>query len=356
MDDTDLGKKGEIVGEIIFAGDSFVFGEGIDYESNCPIIKDLIKHKNHNAFIQDGVSDIAIEFRKQNRFATLVANRFKTKSHVYERNGGDNYSCLDELFYMLKTVDLTKVTNIIFQPTSVLRTLDIGLHPIEIGFGTSDNKVTSELSEYSLTQRYSILSGKGFDKLNIHKKNHNDVPHHYEEFEILNNDLNNLMQFCLKYETTQDDVELKRWIGDAYPELRKYADQIISKKNLLYDFFITEFSHHGNTPLEIINSIEKQLIRDLVRFVEQEVLPKFHGYAINFQFLQTWCNEDEVWRELESELPVYKNNVIRTNGRWEDAKHLYEIERQEGMEWTHNMHPNMKGHQWYADAIVKQIH
>mgnify|MGYP005674948385 FL=1 len=46
--DTDLGKKGEIVGEIIFAGDSFVFGEGIDYESNCPIIKDIIKWEDES--------------------------------------------------------------------------------------------------------------------------------------------------------------------------------------------------------------------------------------------------------------------------------------------------------------------
>ena len=355
-DGGDLGKKGEIVGEIIFAGDSFVYGEGLDYESNCPIIKDLIKHKNVEAFIQEGVSYAAIEFRKDNRFATLVANRFRTKSHVYERNGGDNYSCLDELLYMLKSLDLTKVTNIIFQPTSVLRTLDIGLHPIEIGFGTMDSDHTSELANYTLSTRYSILSGKGFEKLNIHKKDHFDVPHHYEEFEMINNDLNILMQFCLKYETTNDDVELKNWIQEGHEDLRKYKDQIISKKNWLYDFFITEFSHYGNSVIQIVENIEKQLVKDLVKFIQLEVLPKIQGYPIFFQFLQTWSTEDKIWEELESELDFYKNNVIRLDKNWEDAKHDYEIERQEGMEWTRNMHPNVEGHKWFSHTIIEQIH
>lgn len=355
--DTDLGKKGEIVGEIIFAGDSFVFGEGIDYESNCPIIKDIIKWEDESLYVQNGVSYAAIEFRKDNRFATLVANRFKTKSHVYERNGGDNYSCLDELLYMLQTIDLTKVTNIIFQPTSVLRTLDVGLHPIEIGFGTLDNTHTSELANYTLSTRYSILSGKGFDKLNIHKKNHNDVPHHYQEFELINNDLGVLMQICLKMEASKNDDEFSEFLEYGLnPSLVKFRDDIKSKKDWLYDFFITEFSHFGSSVIEIVENIEKQLVKDLVKFIQQEVLPKIQGYSIFFQFLQTWCTEDKIWEELESELDFYRRNLIRLDRKWEDAKHDYEIERQEGMEWTHNMHPNVEGHKWFADTIIQQIH
>ena len=90
--------------------------------------------------------------------------------------------------------------------------------------------------------------------------------------------------------------------------------------------------------------------------VKLEVLPKIQGYPIFFQFLQTWSTEDKIWEELESELDFYKNNVIRLDKNWEDAKHDYEIERQEGMEWTRNMHPNVEGHKWFSHTIIEQIH
>jgi hypothetical protein len=77
---------------ILFLGDSFTWGEGLELYSDTP--KWIAERNNHNEWeqlskIQDNNS---VLFRESNRFPSLVSKHFGAKSIVHDNNGGNFHS------------------------------------------------------------------------------------------------------------------------------------------------------------------------------------------------------------------------------------------------------------------------
>ena len=70
---------------ILFAGDSFTWGEGLQYYSNLP----NVNWKATQYYIED-YTPAHVQFIKSKRFARQVANHFETFEYCRNNNGGDN--------------------------------------------------------------------------------------------------------------------------------------------------------------------------------------------------------------------------------------------------------------------------
>ena len=70
---------------ILFAGDSFTWGEGLQYYSNLP----NVNWKATQHYIED-YTPAHVEFIKSKRFARQVATHFETFEYCRNNNGGDN--------------------------------------------------------------------------------------------------------------------------------------------------------------------------------------------------------------------------------------------------------------------------
>ena len=71
---------------IIFAGDSFTWGEGLQYYSGEP---DVFFPQSHT-FNPNKISPKQMQFIINNRFPTIVGNYFKKEALVRADNGGSN--------------------------------------------------------------------------------------------------------------------------------------------------------------------------------------------------------------------------------------------------------------------------
>ena len=81
---------------ILFVGDSFTWGEGLQYYSTLPDVNwDATQH-----YIED-YTPAHVEFIKSKRFARQVATHFETFEYCRDNNGGDN----NQIFLFLDTLD-----------------------------------------------------------------------------------------------------------------------------------------------------------------------------------------------------------------------------------------------------------
>lgn len=87
---------------IIFAGDSYTWGEGLElYQDTDKWIE--ARKSPHRHFDIDAITDIpSIEFRQDNRFAGLVSNHYNTFQLVEPNNGGCYASAMNHIRCMLE--------------------------------------------------------------------------------------------------------------------------------------------------------------------------------------------------------------------------------------------------------------
>lgn len=324
----------------IFGGDSFVWGEGLDLFSDCSIIKKIREEKKYESY--DGsekYSQSSFEFQELNRFPNLVAKHFKTFSLVFDRNGGDNYSCLDELIYLIRNTDLNQIKYVIYQPTSVFRTCNILLHPIMTTFGQP-----SEISTFTTKKKYlPIGNGKGLKKYNVGTIGNNLT----DTFQKIDDDFLLLLQCAIAYEGKQN--------LDEFIEESVYYDGITKEDiELYYNFVMEEYSDYGNDTIEIFENIEKKLVSDCIDFVHTQIYPMLEDYNdIKFYFLETWCGEIETWRTTLYKW--YHKNRIQISPTWQEVEHKYQISHTEDLGWTHNLHPTIEGHQFITKNITNHL-
>ena len=88
---------------IIFAGDSFTWGEGLElYQDKDKWIKARKKECYH--YDLDAITDVpSIQFRQDNRFAGLVSKHYNTFQLVEPHNGGHYSSAMAHIRAMLET-------------------------------------------------------------------------------------------------------------------------------------------------------------------------------------------------------------------------------------------------------------
>jgi hypothetical protein len=116
---------------IIFTGDSFTFGEGLElYDSN---IYDLIKQKsinqppNHKYFYRWDVFEIissggtASNIRNKYKFPTLVSDRLNTSFLSKNYNGGDNIEALEFVEQILEIYSSNDFSCVIMNLTDLFR-------------------------------------------------------------------------------------------------------------------------------------------------------------------------------------------------------------------------------------------
>ena len=329
----------------IFGGDSFVWGEGLTLFSNCPVIEEIKKDKvDFNG--SEKYSPQAWKFQVENRFPGLVADHYDTFSLVFDRNGGDNYSCLDELIYLIKNTNLNDIGTIIYQPTAIWRSCNLIKHPIITTFGES-----SEISCYNSKRKYNQLgNGLGFKKHNLHIDNGI-----CGFFEIIDNSLILLLELGIAWESNWNTTKkIKEYITESLPNDGRDYTEVISNIETYYDFILTEYSEFGTTSLEIFENLQLKLVKDCIGFIKNEIYPMFEDYKhIKFYFLETWCSEYTLWKNVSDSF--YDNNLISLNPSYDDVKEKFEIARMKDYEWTANPHPSDEGHKWFAKQIIRSL-
>ncbi|NBU82781.1 MAG: hypothetical protein EBS55_14155, partial [Flavobacteriaceae bacterium] len=104
---------------IIFAGDSFTWGQGLYYYSNLPNLK--IPKTGH--YIDTYVTPSHRKFKDTKRFARLVANEFETFELAKIGNGGSDYESLDFIDDIFKKngYKYEDISYVIFQSTYFMR-------------------------------------------------------------------------------------------------------------------------------------------------------------------------------------------------------------------------------------------
>lgn len=78
---------------ILFAGDSYTWGEGLQYFSGL----DTVHFPEQHTFNPDWITKAQMRFIETNRFSTLVARKFNTYDINYGANGGSDLSILGDL-------------------------------------------------------------------------------------------------------------------------------------------------------------------------------------------------------------------------------------------------------------------
>jgi hypothetical protein len=104
---------------IVFAGDSFTWGQGLYYYSKLPNLK--IPKTGH--YIDTYVTPSHRKFKDTKRFARLVANEFETFELVKVGNGGSDYESLEFIDDIFKKdgYKYEDISHVIFQTTQFMR-------------------------------------------------------------------------------------------------------------------------------------------------------------------------------------------------------------------------------------------
>jgi hypothetical protein len=104
---------------IVFAGDSFTWGQGLYYYSKLPGLK--IPKTGH--YLDTYVTPSHRRFKETKRFARLVANKFETFELVKSGNGGSDYESLEFIDDIFKKdgYKYEDISYVIFQTTHFMR-------------------------------------------------------------------------------------------------------------------------------------------------------------------------------------------------------------------------------------------
>lgn len=139
--------------KFIFAGDSFTWGQGLQYYGRFNDIK--IMPPNH--YVKEYLTDEHIEFIKENRFAKIVANHFNKIDVVKKENGGSDFESIDFIKHNINK----DVEFVLLQTTQPFRS------PYRYNYkgeekwidGSNlhdDNEKTLEFKEYLIAEKINI--------------------------------------------------------------------------------------------------------------------------------------------------------------------------------------------------------
>lgn len=360
----------------IFSGDSFVWGEGLELFSNLPSTKKYFDTKSYTmagpynrAWHPEYTNSMRL-FQQNHRFSRLVSTHFNTWDDVYDRNGGDPYTIIDELLTQIQRTPLTDVSSIIIHPTHPWRAADIiinqettdsksilggssfvGKHPTHKFFSTYKEADTGSLSKLTLDSTIPYFgTNLGF------KKYQSELSKDF--FDEIENNWYQLIEFSFKYsEYKNGNIDIDQVtingtkINDKVESLKKY--------DIFLDFCKLELSNFGTDFIKINKKLEIQLCGDWIRFIEKYIKPDADLHNVNISFLPVW---NETWESYKNAgVSFYNKNVINIHL---DGKYLpsfnfvwndYTIEHTKGYEWTRNMHPNLEGHKLIADSIIHYL-
>jgi hypothetical protein len=274
---------------ILFAGDSFTWGEGLHLYSDLPDV-----HYNEMGYNNKRYTPAHKDWINANRFSRRVANHFETFDLVRYHNGGDNGEIFDfidniETEYQRRYVDaqptphrmftykLNDFDYIIIQLTDIFRKKvllpngklcnirsldsikDAGFNEyLRNNFDNKlDNFISYYLEKFSKEVEYKI---KKYENLGIKKcfitTWHSDILPFIKNNSFLNE---RLITFYLGDKIVESiwDLQSLDKISNKYPEMTINQDPYFLKKNIVVTNSHTSLTAHKLMANSIIKKIEE---------------------------------------------------------------------------------------------------
>lgn len=215
--------------KILFAGDSFTWGEGLQFYSGQ---KDVFFPKSHK-FDPKLISNSQMEFIINNRFPTLVGNHFNKENVLRADNGGSNTWSIK---FINELKNPNEISHIIYQLTDVYRE--------EFEFTHNDENIKIYVDDI-LYNRYddTEYNFKSSEKY-LDRKKHYDLFFKYyknnfksiEEFEIyfIKQSLIKIKKELLKHIANGVNVYFLNWRIHYTPILLK--DKFFSKRLIKFKY------------------------------------------------------------------------------------------------------------------------
>lgn len=285
---------------IIFAGDSYTWGEGLELFQDTDKWINARNKEMHHFDLKQLSDKTSVKFREEHRFSGIVAAHYDTNALAERKNGGNAASALRHIKSKLKFYTPESISCIIFQHTSLLR------NPLHFNYDCKC-PFCLETKWRSVDETWNILheiihNGK---KLNDILKEDKFNIHFYHEMVKLSN---------IKKEDDYKTIHRK------------------------FEVFSLKYKREGiSTLIEELKEIEK---------------------TIPIYFLDNWLKEDS---DILNEFDYIKDRTIplideggnyHTNWNdWEKNIEGYEIEA--NFPKTHNNHPSLKSHKLIASSIIK---
>jgi len=291
---------------ILFLGDSFTWGEGLELYCDTP---KWIKERNiFNQWneLQDKQDDDGINFRNQNRFPRLVANHFNKMDLVDDKNGGCLARNIDVAEHFLFDPD-------IYVDTIIIQFSCLSREPLHGTFtcGCDTCEVDRNQTSSHLTRIYD--GGCVEHIVNKVLQNENMTE---EELRVLS--------FYEK--ETGVSVSNSNFLN-KFEEIK-----MIWYEKLLYQFFnkVITWQYYNKRNIYFIDSWEQQSSNSI--------------FSQNGPFREKY---------IENFIPLYgKNNkkYLRFN-EWENTFEKKRIISD--FPRTDNMHMSLEQHQYVANSIIK---
>jgi hypothetical protein len=305
---------------IIFAGDSWTFGEGLElYNSTYyNFVYNYFTKNKHLLYNWPNVESISSggscgHTRSTHRFASIVSEYFKTSYFSKNENGGDNTWAIDYIEYLIDTYDENSFSYIVFQFTDMFRDL------------------------------YSQF----FSKLEIVS----------DDMGYLNIDpplYRNFLNLWESWESARMGLFINQI--DEYDKMSQ-----LTGNNISYDLACRlqkEYSTYFNFINELFISQYDSYYRRLSR------------YKIPIICIGTWSpNDASIIKELDSEsISFFKDRMVLLENNEITSNYMADLCDFNGnqypyddmligkvWEWTDNLHPTQKFHKIIANSIIKHI-
>lgn len=289
---------------ILFLGDSFTWGEGLELYCNTPKWISERENDNNNWLILSAKQDEdSINFREQNRFPALVAKHFNRTPLVSDTNGGCLAGNIYTAYKFLFNPDLY-IDTIILQFSALQR------EPFHGNF--------SCLCEFCTNTTFARL----FENT-------------YEIFEKLIN------QIDLDYKEKLILQELEKLIGSKWIDTDNFVDLFIEARKKWY-------------------------VNILLYFHNLHIIPWEAGGKRKIYFIDSWEQEssDVIFsKHLYNSNPnlKYQTDMVPLIGknnnsylRWKSWENTFEYKSiHDQFKKTQNGHPTLEQHQYLAKSVIK---
>lgn len=229
---------------LIFAGDSYTWGQGLYYYSELPNIK--FPPPNH--YIREYVTEAHMRFKDTQRFARIVANNFNTFELTKDENGGsdmDSLMFIDNVFNSGYTYD--DISYIIFQTTQPFRS--------NFDFTYKGVEYSAQINKYTKIDKITEDAFNGWLA-------ENNYDYGYFEFLQRSQILQKIKNMFLFYEGLGIKCKIMCWVDDYVPLILN--DEYLNNRFIKIKYLEEEFLYIQ----ALANKHNKFLISDDPYFAE----------------------------------------------------------------------------------------
>jgi hypothetical protein len=331
--------------KILFAGDSFTWGEGLQFYSGQ---KDVFFPKTHK-FDPKLISNSQMEFIINNRFPTLVSNHFDKKCLVRADNGGSNTWSTKFIKEIKKA---NEISHIIYQLTDLYR------EEFEFTYDGEDITIYVDdilYNRYADTEYKFKLSEKYLDR-----KKHYDLFFKYyknnfksiEEFELffIKQSLTKIKKELLTHIASGIIVYFLNWRTHYTPALLK--DKFFSKRLIKLNYLNKNYYDFETLCNEERPELSNQYVFRTFKVLGSDSHPSLLGHRIiaenvikkigvididdDVKLSTEFIQAEE--RRLQNEILILKSKLDKVRG---DIIEQTEIEEQKLINYSIEIDPEI---------------